>query len=225
MYREWLSRSSGLAHSKDALANGIRGETSIDPSSVTINFLAGGLAGWTVSLIAAPIEHIKARLQVQYGERTYLGPLDCLQKIYRTHGVPGIYQGLTATVIFRSFFAVFWASYHVLNNQMQVSTSLSLPLINFTAAGVAAQLYWLAGYPTDVIKQRVMTAPLGGVMADGILRRVRWVDMARDIYRERGWKGFWRGFLPCFLRAFPANAMSIMTFEAVMRATTPGSDM
>ena len=28
--------------------------------------VAGMMAGWTVSFIAAPIEHIKARLQVQY---------------------------------------------------------------------------------------------------------------------------------------------------------------
>ena len=28
--------------------------------------LAGTMAGWTVSFIAAPVEHIKARLQVQY---------------------------------------------------------------------------------------------------------------------------------------------------------------
>jgi hypothetical protein len=28
--------------------------------------LAGTMAGWTVSFIAAPVEHIKARLQIQY---------------------------------------------------------------------------------------------------------------------------------------------------------------
>ncbi len=47
--------------------------------------LAGILAGATVSLIAAPVEHIKARLQVQYAadksKRLYSGPVDCIQKI------------------------------------------------------------------------------------------------------------------------------------------------
>jgi solute carrier family 25 carnitine/acylcarnitine transporter 20/29 len=49
---------------------------------------AGMLAGWTVSVIAGPVEHIKARLQVQYAadksKRLYSGPIDCLSKIVRT---------------------------------------------------------------------------------------------------------------------------------------------
>ena len=47
--------------------------------------LAGIMAGATVSFIAAPVEHIKARLQVQYAadksKRLYSGPLDCISKI------------------------------------------------------------------------------------------------------------------------------------------------
>lgn len=47
--------------------------------------VAGILAGATVSFIAAPVEHIKARLQVQYAadksKRLYSGPLDCIKKI------------------------------------------------------------------------------------------------------------------------------------------------
>jgi hypothetical protein len=43
------------------------------------------MAGTTVSFIAAPVEHIKARLQVQYAadktKRMYSGPIDCLRKI------------------------------------------------------------------------------------------------------------------------------------------------
>ena len=47
--------------------------------------VAGVMAGATVSFIAAPIEHIKARLQVQYAadksQRLYNGPVDCVKKI------------------------------------------------------------------------------------------------------------------------------------------------
>ena len=53
--------------------------------------LAGVLAGATVSFVAAPVEHVKARLQVQYAaqkaDRLYASPLDCLARIYRHHGV------------------------------------------------------------------------------------------------------------------------------------------
>lgn len=47
--------------------------------------IAGIMAGTTVSFIAAPVEHIKARLQVQYAadktKRMYSGPIDCLVKM------------------------------------------------------------------------------------------------------------------------------------------------
>lgn len=49
--------------------------------------IAGILAGATVSFIAAPVEHVKARLQVQYAadksKRLYSGPIDCINKIVR----------------------------------------------------------------------------------------------------------------------------------------------
>jgi solute carrier family 25 (mitochondrial carnitine/acylcarnitine transporter), member 20/29 len=49
--------------------------------------MAGVMAGSTVSFIAAPVEHIKARLQVQYSvdksQRLYSGPIDCTRKIVR----------------------------------------------------------------------------------------------------------------------------------------------
>ncbi len=43
-------------------------------------------------------------------------------------------------------------------------------------------------------------------------------DAAKAVYRESGWRGYWMGFVPCFLRAFPANAMALVAFEGVMRA-------
>lgn len=64
-----------------------------------------------------------------------------------------------------------------------------------------------------MVKQRIMTDELG------TKRKYRnWWAAAKDVYRRDGMKGYWRGFLPCFLRAFPANAMALVAFEGVMRA-------
>ncbi|CEJ56561.1 Putative Alpha-1,6 mannosyltransferase subunit [Penicillium brasilianum] len=183
--------------------------------------MAGVLAGMTVSFIAAPVEHIKARLQVQYAadksKRMYSGPIDCLRKLLRTHGISGVYRGLAATMFFRSFFFCWWGSYDVLTRYMTNNTSMSAPLINFWAGGISAQIFWLTAYPSDVVKQRLMTDPMGGALNDGQRQFHSWKDAARAVWRERGWRGYWRGFVPCFLRAFPANAMALVAFEGVMR--------
>lgn len=184
--------------------------------------IAGVMAGSTVSFIAAPVEHIKARLQVQYSsnkaDRLYKGPLDAIKKIYRFHGVPGLYHGLTATLLFRSFFFCWWGSYDIFTRYLTEKTSLSAPAINFWAGGLSAQVFWCTSYPSDVVKQRVMTDPLGGGLNDGVRRFPNWRSAAVAVYKETGWRGYWRGFLPCFLRAFPANAMALVAFEGVMRA-------
>jgi solute carrier family 25 carnitine/acylcarnitine transporter 20/29 len=195
--------------------------------------IAGMLAGWTVSLIAAPIEHVKARLQIQYAAdkagRYYKGPLDCTSKILRSHGVVGLYHGLAATMLFRSFFFAWWSTYHLFSQEFRRRTALSEPAVNFWAGGLSAQMFWITSYPSDVVKQRIMTDKLGpptraGVVADlnDPLRQpkayARWRDAARAVYADSGWKGYWRGFTPCFLRAFPANAMALVAFEGVMRA-------
>ncbi|CAL8575679.1 hypothetical protein XPA_001590 [Xanthoria parietina] len=184
--------------------------------------IAGILAGWTVSFIAAPVEHVKARLQVQYAadksKRLYSGPLDCCGRIFRAHGFPGLYHGLSATLLFRSFFFFWWGSYDILMRLFSTHTSLSPPAVNFWAGGLSAQIFWLTSYPSDVVKQRIMTDPLGGKLKDGQRRFPRWKDAAKEIWRRDGARGYWRGFLPCFLRAFPANAVALVAFESVMRA-------
>ena len=100
---------------------------------------------------------------------------------------------------------------------MAEKTKMSTPAINFWAGGLSAQIFWLTAYPADVVKQRKMADPLGGGLNDGLKRFPRWKDAVRAIYAETGWKGYWRGFLPCFLRAFPANAAALLVFEGIMR--------
>ncbi|OJD25859.1 hypothetical protein ACJ73_02768 [Blastomyces percursus] len=183
--------------------------------------IAGVLAGSTVSVIAAPVEHVKARLQIQYAadkkQRLYSGPIDCTKKILRTHGIQGLYRGFCATLLFRSFFFFWWSTYDIFSRFMKQHTQLSTPAVNFWAGGLSAQVFWLTSYPSDVVKQRIMTDPLGGKLGDGERRFPRWKDAAIAVAKEGGWRGYWRGFLPCFLRAFPANAMALVAFEGVMR--------
>ncbi|KAI9678028.1 MAG: hypothetical protein M1817_005972 [Caeruleum heppii] len=143
--------------------------------------LAGIMAGWTVSFIAAPVEHIKARLQIQYAsdksKRLYRGPIDCARRIYTAHGIPGIYHGLTATLLFRSFFFFWWSSYDLFTTTLTQHTTLSTPAVNFWAGGLSAQVFWVTSYSSDVIKQRIMTDGLGKEDR----RFQRWRDAARAV--------------------------------------------
>lgn len=177
--------------------------------------IAGLGSGLTVSFVAAPIEQFKARLQVQYDAKTkvYNGPIDVVQKLYKTSGIRGIYSGLLSTMIFRTNFIFWWGSYELFTQYFESNTNLSKPSINFWSGGLSATVFWIFAYPADVVKQTIMT--------DSPIRAnkkfPRWIDAVHHIYRENGIKGFTKGFGPSILRSFPANAAALAAFEAVMR--------
>lgn len=92
------------------------------------HWAAGLLAGLTVCFVAAPTEHLKARLQVRFfpflpsfllsrlthsstqmqtvGPKLYSGPIDCARQIVKLKGVRGLWHGFGATLIFRSWMGV-----------------------------------------------------------------------------------------------------------------------
>jgi solute carrier family 25 carnitine/acylcarnitine transporter 20/29 len=115
--------------------------------------------------------------------------------------------------MFRSVFFVWWTTYELYTRLFQAHTSLSLSSINFWAGGLSAQTFWLASFPFDVIKQRIMTDAL-----DLDKRRYKsWREAWLSVYRKDGVRGYYRGFVPCVLRAFPANAAALFMFERTMR--------
>lgn len=184
--------------------------------------LAGCLAGWTVSVLTCPIEQVKGRLQVQYAanksDRFYSGPINCASKIVQSHGFLRLYHGLSASMLFRSFFFFWWASYDMITKKLQKDTRLSSPAVNFWAGGLSAQCFWLTAYPFDVLKQRIMTDSMGGSLGDGQPKYSNLRHAAGALYREGGLRAYWRGFVPCFLRAFPANGVALVAYEAYMRS-------
>lgn len=176
--------------------------------------VAGVLAGWTVSFVAAPIEHVKARLQVQYDATTklYTGPLNCAGTLLRQNGIRGLYKGLCATMIFRTNFLFWWGSYDIFTKYFERNTEMSTAAINFWAGGLSASVFWVTAYPVDVVKQQIMTDSVTNPKYSS------WWQACKSVYLTKGgWKGYFRGFTPSFLRSFPTNASALAAFELVMR--------
>lgn len=177
---------------------------------------AGVMSGWTVSFVAAPVELAKAKLQVQYDAKTaaYKGPIDVIKKVYGAEGIRGLYKGLISTMIFRTHFFFWWGSYELITDWFQRNTKMSAPAINFWAGGLSACFgFWTTAYPSDVVKQVVLTND----KYSGNFKS--WITAVRDIYTQRGIQGFFKGFMPSILRSFPANAAALAAFEFVLRTS------
>lgn len=182
-------------------------------------FIAGSGAGLANAFVSGPVEHIRTRLQVQSGTNPeFKGPIDCLKKIYSANGLKGLYQGQVPTLA-REFigFGAYFTAYEYLVQQEMISSGfrrdeLSTFKVCFFGA-MAGYSMWISAFPIDVIKSKMQT--------DGITASTRKYPTAmsciKDTYKSNGVKGFFRGFLPCILRAAPANAATFLGFETAMR--------
>jgi len=179
----------------------------------------GGLAGLVNSVVSIPVEHIRIKMQIQGTKliKKYTGSVDCMMKIYRESGIKGIYHGGAATVpreIIAYFF--YFGTYEGLtqytaekyydNDRTKIKTWQILLFGGLSGFGE-----WLPGYPLDVIKSKYQTDDVKNPKYTSI------ADCARKIYANSGIRGFYRGIVPCLLRAPPANAATFLGFEWSVR--------
>ena len=86
-------------------------------------------------------------------------------------------------------------------------------LLPFTSlllcGGFGGFFYWFLTYPTDVIKS--------AMMSDESLKSKRRfsniIDCAIKLYKDAGWRRFFRGFTPCLVRSIFANSVAICVLE------------
>ncbi|XP_034242765.1 mitochondrial basic amino acids transporter-like [Thrips palmi] len=183
--------------------------------SLTAHALAGGAAGAVQSVACSPVELAKTRLQLQGGGNglpgggQYTGPVDCLQQVWRSEGVRGVFRGFWPTLAREvPAFSVYFASYEwMTRGDVQVPTWRLL-----LAGGMAGTISWVITYPVDVVKSRVQAdGANGSPRYQGALHCLR-VSLSAE-----GPAFLFRGLSSTILRAFPTNAATFAAVAWTMR--------
>jgi len=193
--------------------------------------LTGALAGPAVSLLAAPTELLKCRIQAQgplrpppgavytlaearSGSILYRGPVDAMVLIMRFEGgFFALFKGYTPTLL-REIpgNAAYFGTYTLVKEQLAAAQGLlntsqlgagSLML----AGGLAGAAFWMPTIPVDTIKTRMQLDSPYNPKYRGI------VDCARKLIQSEGMGSLFRGWQPCIARSVPANAALFMTYE------------
>lgn len=188
--------------------------------SLVQQMMAGSIAGVANSIVSAPAEGHRIRMQVQgkidpRGDPHYRSSVDCMKTIFKLHGLKGSFAGLKVTVLreagtFATYFGMYEYMVSVLKPAAGTVEDLSVWQL-LLAGGMAGYAYWLPWYPIDAIKSKLQADSLANPRYKGIL------DCLAQTVKNEGVRGLYRGFLPCMLRAFPANATTFLTFEMTMR--------
>jgi hypothetical protein len=180
------------------------------PLSIGQLALSGGLAGMLVSAVLTPVELIKTKIQIH--SQTYKGPLDCILKTIKTTGISGLYKGHSATFARECFGGAAWFGvYEWACRKMSPDgiskDQLTLPSLMFAGAlsGIA---YNTILFPADVVKSQIQADHSGDRK---YLRRLK------NLYHAEGIKGLYRGYGITLVRAVPANAVILASFEMANR--------
>ena len=81
--------------------------------------------------------------------------------------------------------------------------------VNSLGGGIAGIVVWTLGYPFDICKTLQQTSTHSARSTLAIMKQ---------IYGENGLSGFYRGFSPCLVRAFPVNAVLFSTYDLLSSA-------
>lgn len=196
-------------------------------------FEAGLLTGICVSyiyiyydsLVESPMDFFKSQIQIQIFEQQakpteykpeFNGVIDCAKKVVSKYGIRGFYQGLGPTLLRDAIAVSFYFGVYEMIRRSFLKPGQSygdvekLSLMKlFWAGGFAGVVYWLSVYPIDVVKSQMM--------ADSVHPEKRiyknMIDCAKKIYAKEGPKVFFKGFLPCIIRSFPANAACFICYQ------------
>ena len=170
--------------------------------------VSGMAAGSTTALLLTPIYLVKVQLQVT-PKTSLSGPISVIKSTINKIGFFGLYTGAVPIFIGTSIgYGCRFMAYDKATQVAEKSFGLGKVGSVVVGGGVAGMATWASHYPLDLISSRMEAS----VAFDGG-QQLTMTGHIKEIYRQSGVKGFFRGIGPCLLRAFPVNATIFLTYE------------
>lgn len=190
----------------------------------------GAASGAFTSLLLTPIELIKCKMQVLpppqmatklgYNTPKAPGPLQLIKAVFRNHGLFGFWHGHMGTLIRETGGSAAWFGSYEGVKMLFLKADSSLSQISdvkiwqqMLAGAAAGMSYNFVFYPADTIKSRMQTVSVDTVGAN----QLSFVATGRQLWREQGLRGYYRGCGITVFRAAPSSAIIFSIYEALRR--------
>jgi solute carrier family 25 (mitochondrial phosphate transporter), member 23/24/25/41 len=176
---------------------------------------AGALAGAFSLLGIYPLEMVRVRLTVDSSNR-YNGIGDAFKKIVRHEGPRALYKGLVPSMAgIVPYVGLDFAVYETLRElpivPKNAETNQPTVVAKLICGGIAGIIGQTVAYPLDTCRRLLQTQ---GADPNAPIKYKGMWHCLQTIYAEQGWRGFYRGLAPNYLKAAPAIAISFVIFEA-----------
>ncbi|KAF9433377.1 hypothetical protein BGZ76_009544 [Entomortierella beljakovae] len=197
--------------------------------------LRKGLAEESKALTPSAINKIERQSHgsvTQYGasptNETGASSWKTTKAIVQKKGIAGLYKGLglhagrdmIGTGIYFSSYeiikrlmseTIIHIDHAVLHHESKQELKGPGPMVHFAAGGLCGVFSWLVVFPIDLVKSVVQKEVLAtNPRYSGAL------DCAKDIIRQKGIRGLYRGLSVTCYRALPIHSLNFLVYEAVM---------
>eukprot|EP01026_Neomeris_dumetosa_P059126 TRINITY_DN55197_c0_g1_i11.p1 TRINITY_DN55197_c0_g1~~TRINITY_DN55197_c0_g1_i11.p1 ORF type:complete len:182 (-),score=25.46 TRINITY_DN55197_c0_g1_i11:207-752(-) len=159
-----------------------------------------------------PADVVKQRLQI--AGSPYNGFVNCVQTMLRQEGMIAFYRSYPTTLLMNvPFTAIHFSVYETMKKVMGESIEEENLKTQLVAGGTAGGCASAATTPLDVVKTRLQTE---GVVNKGT-QYSTWdvFRIMRQIMRDEGMAGLWRGWKPRVLFHIPSAAICFGTYETM----------
>lgn len=202
------------------LLHGALGEGAL-PSPAE-SFVAGAVAGAAATAATYPLDLLRTRFAAQGNDRVYANLRRAVVQIGREEGIRGFFRGLgpgLAQIV--PFMGLFFAAYETLRPPL---SELDLPFSSGGAvAGTIASVAAKTGtFPLDLVRKRIQVQgpTRNRYVHKNIPEYGGMVDTVRIILRREGFRGLYRGLTVSLIKAAPASAVTMWTYERALKFYT-----
>lgn len=178
--------------------------------------LVGGLSGMASVTFTYPLDVARGRLTAQGGVlgRQYNGLADTLVKMAKAEGLRSWYHGFTST-----FFGVFvyvGVNFMTYETVKEWGPQPAPFLWKVLAAGIAGTSGQSVSYPSDLLRRRfqLQSMPNNPMPAEKRYKSI--ADAVRRIYAEEGVRGFFKGFVPNFIKTWPTISIMFICNDVLL---------
>lgn len=203
------------------------------PSTSSYEFMwkslvAGGISGCVAKTVTAPLDRVKILFQgfnphVKHHAGQPFGVFKAVKQIHLSHGLQGLFQGHHVMLlrIFPSA-AIRFMSYEQLKRLIipvdpdsgKPRRDVS-PFRHFLAGSLAGNIAVLSTYPLEIIRSRLAFEIRSHHLLDSQRTPYGIAWTSRQIYQERGLRGFYKGFGATMLGVIPYAGAAFMTYQSL----------
>lgn len=221
MYVSYAAMQFTMYRSISLVLDHIAGEKALNKS--VESFIAGAGAGATATTVTYPLDLLRTRFAAQGTERVYTSLFKAVRDIRRDEGPKGFFRGLgpgLAQIV--PYMGLFFTIYEALRIPL---SQYNLPFGSSDAtAGVIASVTAKTGvFPLDLVRKRIQVQ--GPTRPKYVHKNIPVYDKGAvkaitSILAREGVRGLYRGLTVSLLKAAPASAVTVWTYERVLNLLT-----